>query len=88
MLAVAGGLDLETIAALDRVAPDIVAVRGAACFDGDRRAAIDPVRVAELARAVAAVTRPTAARGCLSSLDSSGAPRQTSTPWARGRSVP
>ena len=55
MLAVAGGLDLTSIAALDQVAPDIVAVRGAACLGGDRRAAIDAARVAELARAVASL---------------------------------
>ena len=48
-LAVAGGLTRETIPSLDVLAPDIVAVRGAACEGGDRRRGIDPRRVAELA---------------------------------------
>jgi len=55
MLAVAGGLDIASIAALDHAAPDVVAVRGAACAQGDRRAAIDPGRVADLARVVASL---------------------------------
>jgi len=48
-LAVAGGLTRETIPSLAVLAPDIVAVRGAACEAGDRRLGIDPGRVAELA---------------------------------------
>jgi uncharacterized protein (UPF0264 family) len=53
ILALAGGLDLAAIDGLDGLAPDIVAVRGAACVGGDRRAAIDPDRVRRLARVVA-----------------------------------
>jgi len=56
-LAVAGGLTRETIPGLHVLDPDIVAVRGAACEDGDRRRGIDPRRVAELA---AIVHSPTA----------------------------
>lgn len=52
-LALAGSLDLPAIRTLDRLRPDIVAVRGAACQGGRRGAAIDPDRVAELARCVA-----------------------------------
>ena len=55
MLAVAGGLDRQSIPALSGIVPDIVAVRGAACSGGQRRAAIDPDRVQELAQAVAAL---------------------------------
>ncbi|MGC8642264.1 MAG: (5-formylfuran-3-yl)methyl phosphate synthase [Isosphaeraceae bacterium] len=54
MLAVAGGLNRQSIPALAPLAPDVVAVRGAACFGGARLAAIDPKRVAELTRAVGA----------------------------------
>jgi hypothetical protein len=53
LLAMAGSLDLATIRRLDRLAPDIVAVRRAACVDGCREATIDPARVAALARCVA-----------------------------------
>jgi uncharacterized protein (UPF0264 family) len=53
LLAVAGGVCLKSIPALKFASPDVVAVRSAACFDGDRRAAIDPARVEKLARAVA-----------------------------------
>ena len=53
LLALAGGLDRRSIATLSRFAPDIVAVRGAACVDGNRRSVIDPNRVAELSRLVA-----------------------------------
>ncbi len=52
LVAMAGGLDGQSIATLGRIAPDIVAVRGAACVDGNRRLAIDPGRVADLSRLV------------------------------------
>ncbi len=52
LLALAGGLDRSAIASLNPFAPDIVAVRGAACVDGNRRSRIDPERVGELARLV------------------------------------
>lgn len=55
LVAMAGGLDSRSIPSLGRIAPDIVAVRGAACVDGNRRAVIDPGRVAELARLVDAL---------------------------------
>jgi (5-formylfuran-3-yl)methyl phosphate synthase len=62
LLVIAGSLGLDTIPHLEAFAPDIVAVRGAACVDGDRRAGIDPVRVARLAKAAAAL--PEAASRC------------------------
>jgi uncharacterized protein (UPF0264 family) len=55
MLALAGGLDVGCIPSLEPFAPDIVAVRGAACVGAERRATIDARRVSELARAVAAL---------------------------------
>jgi (5-formylfuran-3-yl)methyl phosphate synthase len=55
MLAVAGGLDRQSIPTLAGLAPDIVAVRSAACVGGQRGAAIAPHRVAKLAQAVAAL---------------------------------
>ena len=57
-LAVAGGLDLASIPRLANLAPDIVAVRGAACVGGNRGAAIDPARVETLARVVARLPSP------------------------------
>jgi uncharacterized protein (UPF0264 family) len=53
MLALAGGLDASSIPRLEPFAPDIVAVRGAACVGGDRKTTIESRRVAELAQAVA-----------------------------------
>jgi (5-formylfuran-3-yl)methyl phosphate synthase len=50
-VAVAGSLDVDAIGRLAPLAPDIFAVRGAACAGGDRLAPIDPDRVAVLARA-------------------------------------
>jgi uncharacterized protein (UPF0264 family) len=50
---IAGSLGLDTIPHLEPFAPDIVAVRGAACVGGDRRAGIDPLRVAGLAKVAA-----------------------------------
>lgn len=50
ILALAGRLDRTSLARLAGLEPDIVAVRGAACAGGDRRASIDAARVAELAR--------------------------------------
>jgi uncharacterized protein (UPF0264 family) len=55
LTALAGGLDADAILRLGPLRPDIVAVRSAACFDGDRFAAVDPERVARLSRAVASV---------------------------------
>jgi (5-formylfuran-3-yl)methyl phosphate synthase len=52
LLALAGGVDRQSIASLGRLAPDIVAVRGAACVDGNRRLTIELARVADLARSV------------------------------------
>ena len=51
-VALAGGLDVATIARLAPLEPDIFAVRGAACGRGERRGMIDADRVAELAKAV------------------------------------
>jgi (5-formylfuran-3-yl)methyl phosphate synthase len=50
-VALAGGLDAAAIARSAPLAPDLFAVRGAACDRGDRRGTIDPRRVALLARA-------------------------------------
>jgi uncharacterized protein (UPF0264 family) len=49
LLAAAGGLDADRLGDLDSLIPDIVAVRGAACVGGDRRAPIDPLLVGRLA---------------------------------------
>lgn len=57
-LAVAGGLTRETIPRLEVLAPDIVAVRGAACEGGDRRGVVDVRRVAELAAIVRSLSIP------------------------------
>jgi len=51
LVALAGSLDVEAIARLAALDPDIFAVRGAACRGGDRHAAIDPQRVARLVQA-------------------------------------
>ena len=50
-VALAGSLDVEAIRRLAPLAPDIFAVRGAACAGGDRFAPIDAERVALLVRA-------------------------------------
>ena len=50
-VALAGGLDARAIAHLSPLGPDLFAVRGAACAEGDRRGTIDAARVAVLARA-------------------------------------
>jgi len=58
ILAIAGGLNLASIRTLDPMAPDIVAVRGAACVGGRRTGTVDPARVAELARRVSELPSP------------------------------
>ena len=55
-VAVAGGLNERDIAALLPLGPDIVAVRGAACVEGDRQAGLDPDRVDALVRLVEEMT--------------------------------
>ncbi len=55
LVALAGRLDAEAIRRLTMLGPDLFAVRGAACVDGDRYAAIDPVRVTELVRLMASL---------------------------------
>ena len=55
LTALAGRLDASEIARLAPLRPDVFAVRSAACFGGDRRAGVDPARVAELVRAAARV---------------------------------
>jgi uncharacterized protein (UPF0264 family) len=86
LLAVAGGLRLESIVSLASFAPDVVAVRGAACVDGNRRATIDPKRVAKLARAVAALPIVPGLRGVWTRFDQD--PTSNRTPCASGRSDP
>lgn len=53
--ALAGRLDAKTITRLAPLRPDVVAVRGSVCHGGDRRAGIDPSRVARLAFAAAQI---------------------------------
>jgi uncharacterized protein (UPF0264 family) len=50
-LALAGSLDVAAIRRLRTLEPDILAVRGAACRGGDRRAAVDRDEVARLVAA-------------------------------------
>jgi uncharacterized protein (UPF0264 family) len=52
LVALAGSVDAASIPRLAALEPDITAVRGAACRGGDRLAAIDPARVAQLVDAV------------------------------------
>ena len=52
LLTLAGGLDAAAIARLAPLRPDLFAVRGAACRDGDRLAVVDPDRVALLVRGI------------------------------------
>jgi uncharacterized protein (UPF0264 family) len=67
-VALAGSLDAGAIARLGGLGADIFAVRGAACRGGDRRAAIDPERVARLVKgANTAIEAPPAAGGVLTS---------------------
>jgi uncharacterized protein (UPF0264 family) len=86
LLAVAGGLGIDSISSLVPLAPDVVAVRGAACVDGNRRASIDPQRVAKLAQAVLAlpVGPGTGQGGPFFDQD----PTSNCTPCASGRSAP
>lgn len=51
LVALAGGLDAPAIARLAPLSPDLFAVRGAACSQGRREAAIDTPRVARLVMA-------------------------------------
>ncbi|QEH33940.1 hypothetical protein OJF2_24720 [Aquisphaera giovannonii] len=62
-LAVAGGLDASSIPGLDVLEPDIVAVRGAACEGGDRRAPVVASRVERLAELVSELGRVPCRRG-------------------------
>jgi uncharacterized protein (UPF0264 family) len=52
LIALAGGLDGESIRRLSPLGPDLFAVRGAACTGGDRNGRIDPGRVERLVRIV------------------------------------
>ena len=63
LVALAGSLDAAAIARLRVWQPDILAVRGAACAEGDRLGSIDAVRVARLAEAVACGLGPGASIG-------------------------
>ncbi len=56
-IALAGGLGEADILRLAPLAPDLFAVRGAACRRGDRRAPIDRDRVARLVRAAGFASR-------------------------------
>jgi uncharacterized protein (UPF0264 family) len=55
-VALAGKLDTQAIMRLAPLRPDLFALRSAACVGGDRRAAIDPERVATLVATVRAAT--------------------------------
>jgi uncharacterized protein (UPF0264 family) len=52
LIALAGGLDWESIVRLAPLGPDLFAVRGAACAAGDRQGQIDRSRVARLVDAI------------------------------------
>ena len=68
--ALAGSLDHESIQRLAGLEPDIIAVRGAACVDGNRRNAIDSHRVASLARLLGSIGFDSGSRaGSFSALD-------------------
>ncbi len=56
-VALAGRLDLAEIARLLPLAPDLFAVRGAACAGGHREGQIDPTLVAHLVAAAAQISR-------------------------------
>lgn len=58
LLAVAGSLTGESIATFAGLAPDVIAVRGAACAGGDRLGRLDRRRVAELAEVVRGLSGP------------------------------
>jgi uncharacterized protein (UPF0264 family) len=72
LVALAGGVDAGTIERLAPLDPDIFAVRGAACVNGDREAAIDPERVARLVQA-AALTQLTRLQHQTAPLEPAGA---------------
>jgi (5-formylfuran-3-yl)methyl phosphate synthase len=57
-IALAGSLNAGAIRQLRELEPDVFAVRGAACYGGDRRAAIDPERVARLVEAASEADPP------------------------------
>jgi uncharacterized protein (UPF0264 family) len=52
LIALAGGLDRDAITRLAPLAPDLFAVRGAACAGGDRDGTVERQRVAALVQAV------------------------------------
>jgi uncharacterized protein (UPF0264 family) len=62
-VALAGSLDCAAIARLAPLAPDIFAVRTAACLGEDRGGPIDPTRVADLARTATQVPAPSGGQG-------------------------
>lgn len=96
LVAMAGGLDCRSIASLERVAPDIVAIRGAACVGSNRRSIIDTGRVAELSRIVRALpSLPDADRRFVTACDkkpraaaADQEPTSNFTPCASGISDP
>lgn len=58
----AGSLSLDDIPALAALGPDYLGFRGGLCAGGDRRTRLDPARIAEAARRLAAAAdRPAAA---------------------------
>ncbi|WP_026190677.1 (5-formylfuran-3-yl)methyl phosphate synthase [Methylobacterium sp. WSM2598] len=58
----AGSLALDDVPALASLGPDYLGFRGGLCGGGDRRGALDPARIAEAARRLAAAAaRPAAA---------------------------
>ena len=83
LVALAGGLDEPAIGRLAPLAPDIIAVRGAACSGGDRQGVIDPIRVARLAAAAhqaAADPPPAWARAVIAAAASSPERMQSGIP--------
>jgi uncharacterized protein (UPF0264 family) len=58
LVALAGSLTLESIPTVMAAAPDIIAVRGAACAGGDRTGGISGTRIAALRRVIGAPAAP------------------------------
>jgi uncharacterized protein (UPF0264 family) len=61
LLALAGNLDRSMLCGLTEIAPDVLAIRGAACADSNRRSSISEQRVAEFKREIDTTFRRTLA---------------------------
>jgi uncharacterized protein (UPF0264 family) len=81
-LALAGRIDVDAIERLSSLEPDIIAVRGAACTDGDRLGMVDADRVARLVEAAARVATRSRAN-----YDGSGAGQNRQDGRAAGNAI-